>query len=561
MPGRSGQAGLVRRVRRHGVPAWWRDAKLGIFVHWTPASVPAFAPVGVDMGALLAQRRPDALAWSPYAEWYQNSLSFPDSPVAEHHRRGLRRPALQRVRPRLGGRPGQVGPRRLGAALRGHRGPLRRAGHQAPRRLLPVADRGAQPARVRVVLGARRGGRAGRRGAGPGDALRRVLLGRAGLDLQRPSPGHLQRPGAGPARRRLSRLRRGPGPRADRSLPPVGAVERHLLAGLDRQAGRGCWPTTTRRCPTAWSTTASCPGRRPGWWPAPRPARRLLDVAAARSAKADKGIVPAQAAAVRRAHARVHDASTRSRPRRGSACVASTPASATTSSPTRRTSCRERDLLWSLVDIVAKGGNLLLNVGPRGVDATIAEAQVQRLDWLAEFTQAPARPCSPPARGWYRVTGRMPGPSRPRCATGPGHRRVRLPALVRHPIAVGGAGRGGRPARPPRSPTIGGHAVRCGPVSDDGLVAHPGRALDAEVPDRSRARPTSRRPGHHARLDRNRCSDARIVVGFCTRFRRSPAARGVGSGRARRCSDRGSGRPIGPGPRPRRSTSASRRST
>jgi alpha-L-fucosidase len=44
------------------------------------------------------------------------------------------------------------------------------------------------------------------------------------------------------------------------------------------------------------------------------------------------------------------------------------------------------DLVWSLVDIVAKGGNLLLNVGPRGEDATIPEPQLQRLDWLASFT-------------------------------------------------------------------------------------------------------------------------------------------------------------------------------
>ena len=48
------------------------------------------------------------------------------------------------------------------------------------------------------------------------------------------------------------------------------------------------------------------------------------------------------------------------------------------------------DLLWSLTDIVAKGGNLLLNVGPRGVDAGIPTPQAERLGWLAEFTGANA---------------------------------------------------------------------------------------------------------------------------------------------------------------------------
>ena len=47
-----------------------------------------------------------------------------------------------------------------------------------------------------------------------------------------------------------------------------------------------------------------------------------------------------------------------------------------------------RDLVWSLVDIAAKGGNLLLNVGPRGEDATIADPQLRRLEWLARFTDA-----------------------------------------------------------------------------------------------------------------------------------------------------------------------------
>ena len=76
----------LKALRARRVPAWWLDAKLGIFVHWTPASVPGFAPVDVEIGELLKSGRRDAFALSPYAEWYENSLRFPDSPVARHHR-------------------------------------------------------------------------------------------------------------------------------------------------------------------------------------------------------------------------------------------------------------------------------------------------------------------------------------------------------------------------------------------------------------------------------------------------------------------------------------------
>lgn len=80
-------AGSLRhQLRRHRVPAWWSDAKLGIFVHWTPASVPGWAPVDSEIGDLLAARDPDALGENPYTEWYENSLRFPDSPVSRHHR-------------------------------------------------------------------------------------------------------------------------------------------------------------------------------------------------------------------------------------------------------------------------------------------------------------------------------------------------------------------------------------------------------------------------------------------------------------------------------------------
>jgi alpha-L-fucosidase len=69
------------------LPEWFDDAKLGIFVHWTAATVPAFAPVGPSPFELAATEGWEAaMARSPYVEWYQNSLSIPGSPVAEHHR-------------------------------------------------------------------------------------------------------------------------------------------------------------------------------------------------------------------------------------------------------------------------------------------------------------------------------------------------------------------------------------------------------------------------------------------------------------------------------------------
>lgn len=50
-----------------------------------------------------------------------------------------------------------------------------------------------------------------------------------------------------------------------------------------------------------------------------------------------------------------------------------------------------RDTLAALVrDTAADGGNLLLNVGPRGEDAAIPEEQLLRLEWLAQDRPAEA---------------------------------------------------------------------------------------------------------------------------------------------------------------------------
>lgn len=70
----------------HPVPAWWRDAKLGVMITWGLYSVPAFAPRGTDVVQLLADRPDDALKLTPYAEWYENSLKFADGHTAAQHR-------------------------------------------------------------------------------------------------------------------------------------------------------------------------------------------------------------------------------------------------------------------------------------------------------------------------------------------------------------------------------------------------------------------------------------------------------------------------------------------
>jgi alpha-L-fucosidase len=39
----------LESVRSHRVPEWYQDAKLGVFIHWTMASVPGFAPRSHDV--------------------------------------------------------------------------------------------------------------------------------------------------------------------------------------------------------------------------------------------------------------------------------------------------------------------------------------------------------------------------------------------------------------------------------------------------------------------------------------------------------------------------------
>ena len=114
------------------------------------------------------------------------------------------------------------------------------------------------------------------------------------------------------------------------------------------------------------------------------PVRRLIDAGALRAAKRDGGLVPPKPPYfdVRTPEyvsfsepQRVPFESVRGMDRSFGYNAASRPEDFVT----------RDELLWQLVDIAAKGGNLLLNVGPRGSDAQIPEEQLTRLEWLADW--------------------------------------------------------------------------------------------------------------------------------------------------------------------------------
>jgi alpha-L-fucosidase len=73
-------------VQQHTVPAWFHDAKLGIFIHWGLYSVPAWAPLTGELGKVIAEQGWGAwFARNPYAEWYANSIRVPDSVSRQYH--------------------------------------------------------------------------------------------------------------------------------------------------------------------------------------------------------------------------------------------------------------------------------------------------------------------------------------------------------------------------------------------------------------------------------------------------------------------------------------------
>lgn len=63
------------------VPSWFNDAKFGVFIHWGAYSVPAWAEPTGELGTV------DGNVWmahNPYSEWYYNTIRIEGSPAQKY---------------------------------------------------------------------------------------------------------------------------------------------------------------------------------------------------------------------------------------------------------------------------------------------------------------------------------------------------------------------------------------------------------------------------------------------------------------------------------------------
>jgi alpha-L-fucosidase len=72
-------------LKLHKVPEWFHDAKLGIFIHWSLFSVPAFAAEKLTLDESQKRGTDTHMKNNPYAEWYLNSLRIEGSATQQFH--------------------------------------------------------------------------------------------------------------------------------------------------------------------------------------------------------------------------------------------------------------------------------------------------------------------------------------------------------------------------------------------------------------------------------------------------------------------------------------------
>ncbi len=72
-------------LRSHAVPDWFHDSKLGIFIHWGLFSIPGFAAKLDHISDAFSKHYDQGVVMTPYTEWYDNAIRVPESPSAAFH--------------------------------------------------------------------------------------------------------------------------------------------------------------------------------------------------------------------------------------------------------------------------------------------------------------------------------------------------------------------------------------------------------------------------------------------------------------------------------------------
>jgi alpha-L-fucosidase len=75
----------LESLNKHPLPEWYADAKLGIFIHWGLYSVPGWAVLTPEKEL---EKLPvkEYVKRNPYAEWYYNTMRLEGSPTQEYHK-------------------------------------------------------------------------------------------------------------------------------------------------------------------------------------------------------------------------------------------------------------------------------------------------------------------------------------------------------------------------------------------------------------------------------------------------------------------------------------------
>jgi alpha-L-fucosidase len=387
------------------VPTWWLDAKVGIFIHWTPASVAGFAPTDVEIGGLLTSGRRDPIAEMPYTEWYENSLRFRGSSVADHHRRTYGDRAYRDLagdfEAALDGWDPDDWARTFRAA--GARYVVLVTKHHDGYCLWPTTV--ANPHQPdwhtrRDVVGEL------------GEAVRAQGM-RFGVYYSGGLDWTFDTTPIGSISDLLAAIPRGDYPAyADAQVREL--ITRYRPSVLWNDIA---WPSTKPSLNTLLDDyRAAVPDGviNDRWMPwhhllrlvTTQPAKRAVDVLARRTARRQQGLVPPKPP---RYDVRTPEYTTFDRIQTEPwECVRGIDRSfGYNRASSEELHLSRTDLVASLTDIVAKGGNLLLNVGPRGEDAQIPERQRRRLEWLGSWLDH-AGPAMYATRPWVRPGARAP---------------------------------------------------------------------------------------------------------------------------------------------------------